>query len=99
MNNKLPKIDLSILKKLVEHLESGIAEAETIREGETPDQGDYIVAMSKVAGLAAGVSQEGTMLVGDIHALIKMSQQPLPKTPDFLEKLLGGIKGNNGTSN
>lgn len=98
MSNKISKVDLTILKKLVEQLEIELAAAEEIKKNENSVLSDYVVGMSKAAGLAAGIMQEGSLLVGDIQSVVRTSQQVPSKNSDFLEKLLGGIKGD-GTAN
>jgi len=90
------KIDISLLKKLVGELENHLNVAEGIRKDEADIQ-EYIVEMSRAAGLAAGVMSEAALLIGDIHAGVKSVQQVSAKN-DFLDKLLGGLKGP-GTSN
>ncbi len=92
MNNKFAKVDLSLLKKLVDELENSLAAAELMKT-DSIDNKDYIVEMSKCSGLASGIMSESTCLVGDIHGCIMSVQgQPMPKD-DALAKLLGAIKG------
>ena len=70
------KVNLSILKKLVAELEAGLDAAEGLKTKEDASIGDYVVEMSKAAGLAAGIMQEGSFLVNDIQAVVRHAQQP-----------------------
>ena len=95
---KSAKVDLKLLKRLVGELEASLATAEGIKQDTEAAEGDleeYIVEMSKCAGLAAGVMAESTCLVGDIQAAIGHAQSP-PKGSDPLSKLLAGLKGGGG---
>lgn len=66
------KVNLVLLKKLVAELEVNITAAEEVME-KKEDPTDYVVEMSKCAGLAFGVAQEASMLVGDIKNAIKLN--------------------------
>jgi hypothetical protein len=95
--SKVSKVNLTLLKRLVSELEASIATAETIKtSAETSDgtNNEYIVEMSKAAGLAAGVMSESSMLIMDIQSLVTKAQAPVPGgKSDFLDKLMGGFKG------
>lgn len=94
---KSAKVDLKLLKRLVGELEASLATAEGIKADAEAADGDvqeYIVEMSKCAGLAAGVMAESTCLVGDIQSAIGHAQSPAKADP--LSKLLAGIKGGGG---
>jgi len=95
---KVAKVDLTLLKKLVGELESSLGTAEGIKadKQDTSDLHDYVIEMSKCAGLAAGIMTEATMLIGDIGAVVRQSQGPSPSDKDPLSKILGAIKGNGG---
>jgi hypothetical protein len=90
--SKPNKVDLTLLKKLVGELEASLTTADGIKTAEG-DITEYIVELSKAAGLTAGVMQEAGMLIGDIQNQVMQVQNPTPSKSDFLEKLLGGIKG------
>jgi len=93
---KVAKVDLDLLKRLVGELESALAISETIREDEL-DLNEYIIEMSKAAGLAAGIMQEATGLVGDIQMTVRIAQGPSSKDKeDPLTKLMGLVKGVGG---
>lgn len=103
MSNKAVegKINLDLLKSLVSELETSIQAAEALKV-DPQNTVSYIVEMSKAAGLSAGVMQEASMLIVDIYALVGASQGGGTKataTLDYMEKLLGPIKGSGGSSN
>lgn len=90
------KVDLSILKRLVAELESTVAHAEDIKTDVNSDRIEYVVEMNKATGLAAGVMTEAALLMGDLQQLIQGTSTP--SKADFLEKLLGSLKGPGGTN-
>ena len=93
-NKEDVKVSLDLLKKLVNTLESTLAAAEAIMADKTPENvSDYVVEMSKCMGLAAGVAQESSMLVGDMRQAIKLNTSPSSKDDDALASLLDGLKG------
>jgi hypothetical protein len=91
------KVDLTLLKRLVAELESALATVDTIKNSLSKvDNVELNVEGSKAAGLAAGIMQESSLLVMDIYTLIGGSA---PKSKnDFIDKLMGGIKGPGGTN-
>ncbi len=96
---KVSKVNLTLLKRLVSELEASVATAETIKSSVESGEGannEYVVEMSKAAGLAAGVMTESSMLIMDIQALVTKAQAPAPLKSDILDKFLGGLKGGNG---
>lgn len=98
--DKLPKIDLTLLKKLVIELERGLESCDKIKFDENGDQSDFIIEMSKSTGLVTGIMQESSMLIGDIQSIVKASQQLSgTKNTDFFDKVLGGLKGTGGSTN
>ncbi len=90
------KIDLATLKRLVAELESTLAVAEGIKTDVNADKIEYVVEMNKATGLAAGVMTEAALLMGDCQQLIQGAGSP--SKADFLEKLLGGLKGPGGSN-
>lgn len=101
MSNKINKIDLTLLKKMVGELESSLATGEGLGTTEG-NKNEYIIEMSKAAGLCAGLIQEAAMLIGDVQATIMSVQNPSPAAKgDIFDKLLGSLKGsgNGGISN
>lgn len=101
---KASKIDLALLKKLVGELETSIQTADGIKSDATADTTtDYVVEMSKAAGLAAGVMQEASLLILDIHGLV-YSSQGLPGSKGtggdaLLDKILGSFGKGGGNTN
>lgn len=97
--SKIGKVDLSILKRLVVELESALATADNVVENVSPDLTQHIVELSKAAGLCMGITQEASLLVFDVHALIRNSQSPKEKTGNLIDSFLDSLKGtNNGGS-
>jgi hypothetical protein len=93
------KVDLTLLKKLVGELESHLNTAGGIQEAEG-DIHEYIIEMSRAAGVAAGVMAEAGLVIGDIHHSVRaLSVTPGKSDKDFLEKLLGGLTGLKGPGN
>jgi hypothetical protein len=86
------KVDLDTIKRLMAELEATLSTAENITTDVKADKVEYIVEMNKATGLAAGIMMEAGLLMGDIQHLIQGVGSPGPKS-DFLEKLLGGLKG------
>jgi len=98
---KVNKVDLTLLKKFVGELENSLSTADGIKTSEG-DISEYIVELSKAAGLCAGIMQEAAMLVADVQAQVMAVQSPAPAAKaDIFEKLLGSLKGpgNGGNSN
>src|SRR5574338_1696183 len=93
---KNQKVDLPLIKKLLGELESSLATAEGIKAHDPEsDVTDYIVELSKAAGLAANVMTEAGLLTGDIAAAIR-SCQTNSAGKDPLAAILGAIKGPGG---
>lgn len=88
-----PKVDLTVLKRLVAELESILNAADGISTDVSGDKVEYVVELSKATGLCAGVITETGLLMGDIHSLIGSVSAPNMSKSDFLEKILGGLKG------
>jgi len=82
------KIDLTLLKKFVSELELNLTVADGIQVAKG-DVSDYLVEMAKSAGLALSISQEATMLVGDINKQMMKIQNP-SAGGELLAKLFGG---------
>lgn len=89
------KVDLTLLKRLVEELESTLAKAE--EQNASGDKTAFIVEGNKATGLAAGVMMEAGMLMGDIQSLLQGNPSSTVKS-DFLDKLLGPLKGPGSTN-
>lgn len=100
---KTSKINLKLLKQLVGELEASLATAEGIKSSETGELTDYVVELSKAAGLASGIATESSMLVADVQSIVMSATGGGPQAPkmDFLEKILGPLKkdGSGGNTN
>jgi hypothetical protein len=95
------KIDLTVLKRMVEELEASLGRADEIRAKPTAENRvDWIVELNKATGLAAGVLTEAGLLMGDIQHLVAgvAGGGADSAKQDFIKQLLGGLKGP-GTSN
>jgi hypothetical protein len=73
-------IDLSLIKRLVQELETILAEAQTIKS----DNVEYAIMLSKALGLASCISQEGVCLVHDIYELFGNNKGGGLKTKYYL---------------
>ena len=93
-----PKVDLTVLKRLLAELESTLDTAEAITTDVSSDKVEYIVEMNKATGLAAGLMTEAGLLMGDLQHLISGVGTQGASKSDFLEKLLGGLKGPGNTN-
>jgi hypothetical protein len=91
------KVDLTTLKRLVAELEATLNTAEDIQTSVSADKVEFVVEMNKATGLAAGIMMESGLLMGDIQYLIGGAGAPAAKS-DFLEKILGGLKGPGNTN-
>lgn len=87
-----PKIDLTLLKRLVTELESSLNTVESLKTDVTNNGHEVVVEASKAIGLASGVMQEAGAIIMDIGFLLE--GEPAPKSQaEFLQKLLGSLKG------
>lgn len=86
------KIDLTLLKRLVAELETSLSTAEGIKTDVNADKIEWQVELNKATGIAAGVMTEAGLLMGDIQATLQGGASAMSKQ-DFLEKILGGLKG------
>jgi hypothetical protein len=95
-DKKTPKVDLTLLKRLVTELDSALENAEQIAANKNEENvQDYVVEMAKATGIAAGVLQEATMLIGDINQLVRINTMSAGKE-DPLGSLLSVLKGGPG---
>jgi hypothetical protein len=92
------KVDLATLKRLVAELESILATAEGIKTDVNGDKIEYVVEMNKATGICAGILTESGLLMGDIQQMIASLSAPSMSKADFLEKILGGLKGPGNTN-
>src|SRR5581483_6775859 len=100
MTKKLPKINLTLLKKLVSELEATLAVTEEIPTDKDEDAIRFITELSKSSGLAAAVAQEASALVKDMYKVSTMAQQPPMATgEELLSELFGGVSGGSKNRN
>lgn len=90
------KVELETIKRLMAELESTLSTAEGISTDVKADRIEYVVEMNKATGIAAGIMMEAGILMGEIQQLIQGAGAP--SKADFLEKLLGGLKGPGNTN-
>lgn len=91
----MQKINLSILKRLVEELEVSIANAEKKTEATQNNAIEFTIEMFKAAGLCAGINKEASMLIADISYLVQANQ-----TQDLLlGKIISEHKNNKSGDN
>lgn len=88
------KIDITYLKRLVTELESLTSEAEQIQSENdikaNPSPNEYLVTISKAAGICLGITSEASALVGDIQKIVgqsfnKPKEENLTSLLDFLK--------------
>ncbi len=91
------KVDLTLLKRLVAELEATLNTAEGIQTDVASDKIEFIVEANKATGLAAGIMMEAGLLMNDIQTLMQGTGTSASKA-DFLEKLLGSLKGPGNTN-
>lgn len=97
MANKDVKVSLVLLKQLVESLETSLNATEAIAEERDPARiNEYVIEMSKCMGIAAGLVQESTLIVGDIQAATRLNTVPSAKKGDGLSDLLSILGGKSG---
>jgi hypothetical protein len=88
--SKKNKIDLTLLQRLQNELEQCVKQAETLEAGSP----DCVVALSKASGLAAGITQEASLLMLDIFGVMKGAAPPLSSSEkDLFEQMMGVAKG------
>ncbi len=99
----MSKVNLSLLRELVEELETSIDMSYESFEEDEEGRRQFIIDMSKAAGLAGGIMQEAQLLVLDIQAEVRKVQVPAPKISskggDGLLKILGLTPPNKGGNN
>jgi hypothetical protein len=98
----MSKISLTLFKQLVKEFEDAILANEKMRELEDYDRSNYVIEMSKAMGLAAGIANEVTLLIGDIKVLVNQVSTGQDSASKGLSDLLGltktGLGGSGGLS-
>jgi len=91
----MQKINLSILKRLVEELEASIASAEKKGKATQNNAIEFTIEMFKAVGLCAGINKEASMLIADISYFVQARQ-----TQDLLlGKIISEHKNNKSGDN
>lgn len=90
-NIKLNKVDLKLLRQLVDSLESSLKSSEALLQDKNA-MNSFIVELSKAVGLAAGISQEANLLIGDIQSQVMSVQGAGPAPSDFVKSVLSNLK-------
>lgn len=99
MPKQKAEVNLSLLKDLVSNLETTMETYKGIDQ--KTELNKYIVELAKAAGIAAGIMQEASALVGDFHSLVRISQGIGSKKGIDMTSLedLFGLKGDPGDPN
>lgn len=91
----IKKINLTLLKKLVEELEISLLAADGIKKSTGSDNNDYVIELSKSIGLCSGVALEAEALISDITNNVNFSQTS-PSKMELLNKLFSPAKSPKG---
>lgn len=87
----LPKIDLTLLKKLVSELETSLDHVDELQKDPDYNKNNSIVELSKAIGLVSGIFSESSMLIMDIQVLTQKASGLAPKE-DSVQNLLTLLK-------
>jgi Mg2+ and Co2+ transporter CorA len=100
------KVDISYLKELVVELETLLSEADLLKDSKSGNSErdeafnkKFLVTMCKTAGVCMGITQEGSMLIGDIQKVIGSSFASPKAKEDAIEALLGNFNKSIKTTN
>ena len=86
--------------QLVKEFKDSILLNEELRDTDDYDRSKYVIEMSKAMGLAAGIANEATLLIGDVKVLVNQvstGQDSLSK--DSLSDILGAFTKVGSTNN
>lgn len=92
----LPKINITLLKRLVEELESTLNFSEDLQQELSANKNEYVIEMSKALGIATGITLEASMLIMDIQTLTQTASGAAPTSSgkeDSIKSLLSLLKG------
>ena len=79
--------DLTLMRKLLDEMDQALAVAENMRD-KREDIHEFIIQLARCSGFVIGMSQEASMLLGDLAAATKSPAAG----DDLLSKLLDGLK-------
>lgn len=97
-----PKVDLSLLTQLLTTLHEQLEIGGKIIENDNFKYQQYVIEMSKATGLASGLIQEATMIIGDIQTMIRAagSVKSGVKSSEFIDMpSITKMPKNNGNVN
>jgi hypothetical protein len=98
----MPKADLSLLQELVAELSKQLDTAYETREKIKGVQADeayrqFVIELAKSVGLLSGITQEATLLVGDLQKIMHYaSQKTSPEPEDILAEIFSKSKMHGG---
>jgi len=94
-----PKVDLTLIKRLVSELEHAVDIAEKLQDA-GGNKNDWIIELNKASGLASGIVGEGAALIGDMQVIIQGLPVGAPGkgTADLMSKLMGSFKAPGGSN-
>jgi hypothetical protein len=89
--SKVNKVDLTLIKKFISSLEQSLAVSDEIRTKQG-DVSEYLIELSRAAGIASGIMQEAGLLVADIQSVAMMVQNPKTTSKsELMDTLLSSL--------
>lgn len=95
MAKRVPKIELTLLKKLMGELEIALTATQELPYEQDEETHKFVMEMAKTSGLCAAVAQEASALVKDMYQVSRYAQQPAVSFEgnDLLAELFGAVPG------
>jgi hypothetical protein len=91
---KVTNVNLDLLKKLVSELDALILSSEALKKESIFDKDQYLVELSKAAGVCSGIFQESALLVADIASCASSMNNSNESLKTDLSELFPPLKGN-----
>lgn len=91
---KVTNVNLDLLKKLVSELDALIQSSEDLKKASVFDKDQYLVELSKAAGVCSGIFQESALLVADITSCATSISNSNESLKTGLSDPLPPLKGN-----
>lgn len=91
---KVTNVNLDLLKKLVSELDALILSSENLKKSSVFDKDQYLVELSKAAGVCSGIFQESALLVADIASCASSMNNSNESLKTDLSDLFPPLKGN-----